>query len=92
VWKFSWTTLYSNRQNLTSTQFNTVMAMADKILGHIEGEELQQQQQQPLPATAADIVAASVAAAERIFMAQGQAQGAASQQKKIDYALRPKIL
>jgi hypothetical protein len=52
-------TNYEEHQDITGKEYNNLSAMADDILGHVEGQQVQQQQQ---PLAQADIVAATVSA------------------------------
>jgi hypothetical protein len=74
---------YEERQDITGKEYNDLRAMADEVLGHVEGQHVRQQQQQQ-PLAQGDIVAATVAAMQA---ANGQAGP-----KKIDYHLKPKML
>jgi hypothetical protein len=77
-------TNYEERQDITGKEYNDLSAVADDVLGHVEGQQEQQQQQQ-LPLAQGAIVAATTVVAMQI--ANGQAGP-----KKIDYNLKPKIL
>jgi hypothetical protein len=71
---------YEEHQDITGKEYNNLSAIADNVLGHVEGHHVQQQQ----PLVKGDIVAATVAAMQA---ANGQAGP-----KKIGYHLKPKML